>query len=67
MRGVSFVIVGLGDSSYSRSGAPSLIFAVFTDTGRFNWAARKLGKRLKQLGAEETVETCEADEQGEEG
>jgi hypothetical protein len=34
---------------------------------RFNWAARKLDKRLKQLGAQEIVEACEADEQGDDG
>jgi sulfite reductase alpha subunit-like flavoprotein len=48
---VEYALVGLGDSSYPK----------------FNWAARKLDKRLKQLGAHEIVEACEADEQGDEG
>ena len=50
LAGVEYALVGLGDSSYLK----------------FNWAARKLEKRLKQLGAEEIVEACEADEQGDE-
>ncbi|ERF68361.1 hypothetical protein EPUS_06777 [Endocarpon pusillum Z07020] len=50
LQGVSFFLVGLGDTSYPK----------------FNWAARKLGKRLKQLGALEVIDACEADEQGEE-
>ena len=48
---VHYVVLGLGDSSYPK----------------FNWAARKLGKRLKQLGAREILEACEADEQDDEG
>jgi sulfite reductase alpha subunit-like flavoprotein len=51
LRGVRYALVGLGDTSYLK----------------FNWAARKLDKRLKQLGAAEVVEACEADEQGDEG
>lgn len=46
---VSYVLVGLGDTSYPK----------------FNWAARKFDKRLKQLGACEYIDPCEADEQGE--
>ena len=34
---------------------------------RFNWAARKLHKRLLQLGANEIYERGEADEQHDEG
>ena len=34
---------------------------------RFNWAARKLHKRLAQLGANELYPRGEADEQHEEG
>lgn len=34
---------------------------------RFNWAARKLHKRLLQLGANEIYARGEADEQHEEG
>lgn len=51
LRGVQYALVGLGDTSYLK----------------FNWAARKLGKRLNQLGAEQVLEACEADEQGDEG
>lgn len=43
-----YAVVGLGDSSYPK----------------FNWAARKLDKRLRQLGATSIIESCEADEQG---
>ncbi|KAJ9612084.1 NAPDH-dependent diflavin reductase [Cladophialophora chaetospira] len=49
--GVDYALVGLGDTSYPK----------------FNWAARKLDKRLRQLGAAEMLEPCEADEQGDEG
>ena len=41
----------MGDSSYPK----------------FNWAAKKIQKRLAQLGATELLEICEADEQGDEG
>jgi sulfite reductase alpha subunit-like flavoprotein len=51
LSGVRFACVGLGDRAYLK----------------FNWAARKVRKRLIQLGAEEVVEACEADESGEEG
>lgn len=51
LEGVRFASVGLGDRSYLK----------------FNWAARKVRKRLVQLGAEEVGEGCEADESGEEG
>lgn len=34
---------------------------------RFNWAARKLHKRLLQLGAKEAYPRGEADEQHDEG
>ncbi|KAK5064606.1 hypothetical protein LTR84_000440 [Exophiala bonariae] len=44
----NYAVVGLGDSSYPK----------------FNWAARKLDKRLRQLGATSIIESCEADEQG---
>ena len=40
---------------------------ICTNLFRFNWAARKLDKRLKQLGALEIIAACEADEQGDEG
>ena len=48
---VNYALVGLCDSSYIK----------------FNWAARKLEKRLRQLGAHQIVESCEADEQGDNG
>ncbi|KAL8966171.1 MAG: hypothetical protein Q9197_006137 [Variospora fuerteventurae] len=48
---VNFTSFGLGDSSYPQ----------------FNWAARKLHKRLLQLGAQEIHDRGEADEQHEEG
>ena len=51
LAGVDYALVGLGDSSYPK----------------FNWAARKLEKRLRQLGASELLDSCEADEQGDEG
>ncbi|KAI2034809.1 NAPDH-dependent diflavin reductase [Ophidiomyces ophidiicola] len=47
----NFAIFGLGDSSYPK----------------FNWAARKLLKRLLQLGANEIFPSGEADEQHPEG
>ena len=49
LAGVRYGLVGLCDSSYPK----------------FNWAARKLEKRLLQLGAQPVLESCEADEQGE--
>ncbi|KAL2426678.1 NADPH-dependent diflavin oxidoreductase 1 [Exophiala dermatitidis] len=51
LAGIKYALVGLGDSSYPK----------------FNWAARKLDKRLRQLGAASILESCEADEQGDEG
>ncbi|KAL8687822.1 MAG: hypothetical protein Q9218_006114 [Villophora microphyllina] len=48
---VQFTTFGLGDSSYPQ----------------FNWAAKKLHKRLLQLGAIEICQRGEADEQHEEG
>ena len=51
LTGVDYALVGLGDTSYPK----------------FNWAARKLDKRLRQLGAAQILEPCEADEQGDEG
>ncbi|KAG9234520.1 hypothetical protein BJ875DRAFT_441185 [Amylocarpus encephaloides] len=48
---VRFTTFGLGDSSYAQ----------------FNWAARKLHKRLEQLGAQEIYPRGEADEQHDEG
>ena len=49
--GVEYALAGLGDSSYPK----------------YNWAGRKLDKRLQQLGAQPVLEACEADEQDDEG
>ncbi|GAM34903.1 hypothetical protein TCE0_015r02790 [Talaromyces pinophilus] len=51
LSGVKYTQFGLGDSSYPK----------------FNWAARKLRKRLSQLGATEIYPCGEADEQHPEG
>ncbi|PWY70273.1 hypothetical protein BO70DRAFT_389949 [Aspergillus heteromorphus CBS 117.55] len=51
LEGVNFASFGLGDSSYPK----------------FNWAARKLHKRLVQLGANEIYGCGEADQQHPEG
>ncbi|KAH8667349.1 NADPH-dependent FMN/FAD containing oxidoreductase [Tricladium varicosporioides] len=51
LRHVRFTTLGLGDTSYPK----------------YNWAARKLHKRLEQLGAQEIYPRGEADEQHEEG
>ncbi|PGH20336.1 hypothetical protein AJ80_03604 [Polytolypa hystricis UAMH7299] len=51
LEGVNFTLFGLGDSSYPK----------------FNWASRKLHKRLLQLGANEIYPGGGADEQHPEG
>ncbi|KAJ5495043.1 NADPH-dependent diflavin oxidoreductase 1 [Penicillium diatomitis] len=51
LKGVDFAVFGLGDTSYPK----------------FNWAARKLYKRLLQLGANDIYPTGEADQQHPEG
>ncbi|KAK3167593.1 hypothetical protein OEA41_010720 [Lepraria neglecta] len=51
LQDVQFSTFGLGDSSYPK----------------FNWAARKLHKRLVQLGANEIYPRGEADQQHDEG
>ncbi|KAI1302506.1 hypothetical protein F5Y03DRAFT_361745 [Xylaria venustula] len=51
LRQVKFTTFGLGDSSYFQ----------------YNWAARKLHKRLEQLGAVEFLPRGEADERHEDG
>ncbi|KAJ5573613.1 uncharacterized protein N7459_008040 [Penicillium hispanicum] len=51
LHGVNFATFGLGDSSYPK----------------FNWAVRKLYKRLLQLGANDIYPTGEADQQHPEG
>ncbi|KAJ5689080.1 hypothetical protein N7462_003472 [Penicillium macrosclerotiorum] len=51
LNGVNFATFGLGDSSYPK----------------FNWAVRKLYKRLLQLGANDIYPTGEADQQHPEG
>lgn len=40
---------------------------LLADLGRFNWASRKLNKRLLQLGAGEIYPCGEADQQHSEG
>ncbi|CAG8984112.1 hypothetical protein HYALB_00006213 [Hymenoscyphus albidus] len=66
---VSFTTFGLGDSSYVQYAyPPSLSAACFAkQCGAFNWAARKLHKRLEQLAAKEIYPRGEADEQHHEG
>ncbi|KAI0206460.1 riboflavin synthase domain-like protein [Astrocystis sublimbata] len=51
LRRLKFTTFGLGDSSYIQ----------------YNWAARKLHKRLEQLGASEFMPRGEADERHEDG
>ncbi|KAG6005807.1 hypothetical protein E4U21_007579 [Claviceps maximensis] len=51
LSGLKYSCCGLGDSTYLK----------------FNWAARKLIRRLDQLGASTFFEPCEADEQFPEG
>lgn len=69
LSGVKYTQFGLGDSSYPKY----VISPQFQDStrliiaGRFNWAARKLRKRLSQLGATEIYTCGEADEQHSEG
>ena len=60
---------GLGDSSYPKSVIilRGLHMAGADSLPRFNWAARKLHKRLVQLGANEAYPRGEADEQHNEG
>ncbi|PHH70969.1 hypothetical protein CDD82_6816 [Ophiocordyceps australis] len=61
-----FTCLGLGDSSYLKSVAPTpsqLASCLLTLVlSRFNWAARKLLRRLELLGATPFMEPCEADE-----
>ncbi|RYP18766.1 hypothetical protein DL767_009766 [Monosporascus sp. MG133] len=59
---VNFTTFGLGDSSYSKYAIYfSFVIAVY------NWAARKLHKRLEQLGAAEFYPRGEADERHDDG
>lgn len=60
---------GLGDSSYPKSVViiRGLRMAGTDSLTRFNWAARKIHKRLVQLGANEAYPRGEADEQHDEG
>ena len=67
LSGVTCAITGIGDTSYPKSAAISSPLNAMLKVSRFNFAARKLEKRLKQLGAAELVEACEADEQSDEG
>lgn len=61
---LKYTTFGLGDSTYVklvqssyRRLIPRLILS------RFNWAARKLNRRLDQLGASTFIDSFEADEQ----
>ena len=60
---------GLGDSSYPKSVVilRGLYMSGADSLTRFNWAARKIHKRLVQLGAKEAYPRGEADEQHDEG
>lgn len=48
---------------------PNVVFIVerLLTLGRFNWAARKVHRRLQQLGANEFYARGEGDEQHDEG
>ena len=69
LEGVQLTTFGLGDSSYPKFVAtmrgPHM--AGIDSLTRFNWAARKIHKRLIQLGASEAYPRGEADEQHDEG
>ena len=67
LEGVNITTFGLGDSSYPRYILLSYQVHAYTKYSRFNWAIRKIHKRLTQLGAEEKFDRGEADEQHEEG
>lgn len=68
LNGVNFATFGLGDSSYPKYACVlNLGFVSMLTLGRFNWAVRKLYKRLLQLGANDIYPTGEADQQHPEG
>lgn len=69
LSGVKYTQFGLGDSSYPKyfSILQYHLYIILTIGDRFNWAARKLRKRLSQLGAAEIYPSGEADEQHPEG
>lgn len=70
LNGVNFASFGLGDSSYPKyvsSGMQYPIGCANAYVFRFNWAVRKLYKRLLQLGANDIYPTGEADQQHPEG
>ncbi|KAG5977700.1 hypothetical protein E4U55_006601 [Claviceps digitariae] len=63
---------GLGDSTYLNASYQIIenltdLDKIYSNNQRFNWAARKLIRRLDQLGASTFFEPCEADEQFPEG
>ncbi|KAJ5575815.1 hypothetical protein N7535_002741 [Penicillium sp. DV-2018c] len=69
LKGINFACFGLGDSSYPKYGRSLLYYydLQWLINGRFNWAIRKLQKRLLQLSANEIYPTGEADQQHPEG
>ena len=70
LQDVKFIVCGLGDSSYPKYIVPSLLDWLSLTSGgrsRFNWAGRKLRRRLIQLGAHEIYPHGEGDEQHPEG
>lgn len=71
---LKFSIFGLGDSSYPKYEHPTLpshfsevLLLIVSLSKRFNWAARKLHKRLLQLGATEFYPPGEGDERHDNG
>jgi sulfite reductase alpha subunit-like flavoprotein len=67
---VRYTCFGLGDSTYVKyDHLPQTLDRpeILTHRCRFNWAARKLIRRLEHLGAQTFFEVCEADEQFNDG
>lgn len=62
-----YTCFGLGDSTYVKSVRHPTHRDVKLTMYRFNWAARKLIRRLEQLGAETFLDPFEADEQFNDG
>ena len=60
---VKYTTFGLGDSTYVKSVIFNSNSLSRLTLSRFNWAARKLNRRLNQLGATTFIDSFEADEQ----